>query len=244
MLGVGGGLIIVPALAFIFSLLGFDPAIIMPMALATSLATIVVTSISSIKAHQKKQAILWPVFFIISPAILMGAYFGGIFAAGLPSPVLQVVFGFYAILVALQLMTGKQPVEGSRQLNKWTHSVAGTLIGAISSIVGIGGGSMTVPYLLWGSVPMRNAVATSSAVGLPIALAGVAGYLSSSLFLKPLPIYSIGYVYLPAFFTVIITSYLMAPLGARLAHQLPVPTLKKIFALLMVVIGMKMLVSA
>lgn len=243
MLGVGGGLIIVPALAFIFNFLNFDANLIMPMALATSLATIIITSISSIRAHQKKQAILWKIFFLISPAILFGAFAGGVFAAQLPSHILQIVFGIYALLVALQLLSGKQPAEDSRQLGNGTHLLAGSLIGAISSIVGIGGGSMTVPYLLWGSVPLRNAVATSSAVGLPIAVAGVAGYLSSSLWIKPLPIYSVGYVYLPAFFTVILTSTMMAPLGARLAHTLPVATLKKIFALLMVVIGLKMLLS-
>ena len=243
MLGVGGGLIIVPALAFSFAYLGFDPSLIMPLALATSLATIIVTSISSIQAHQKKQAILWSLFKILSPSILIGAFMGGVFAAQLPSAQLQVIFGFYAILVAVQLITGKQPSEGSRQLSPFIHSIAGAFIGAISSVVGIGGGSMTVPYLLWSSINMRNAVATSSAIGLPIAIAGAAGYISSSYSLPGLPEYSVGYLYLPAFLGIIITSYLTAPVGAKLAHQLPITTLKKVFALLMLGIGLKMLLS-
>jgi len=241
MLGVGGGLIIVPALAFSFGYLGFEPALIMPLALATSLATIIVTSVSSIQAHQKKQAILWPLFKTLSPAILLGAFFGGLWAAQLPSAQLQIIFGIYAIIVAIQLISGRQPMDGSRHPSGLIHSLVGVFIGAISAVVGIGGGSMTVPYLLWASINMRNAVATSSAIGLPIAIAGAAGYLSSSFGLDTLPEYSFGYIYLPAFFSIIITSYLTAPLGARLAHQLPVNTLKKIFALLMLVIGLKML---
>lgn len=241
MLGVGGGLIIVPALAFSFSYLGFDPALIMPLALTTSLATIIITSVSSIQAHQKKQAILWSLFRLLSPAILLGAFIGGLWAAQLPSVQLQIIFGVYAILVALQLISGRQPLDASRKPSALTHSLVGVFIGAISALVGIGGGSMTVPYLLWSSINMRNAVATSSAIGLPIALAGAAGYLSSSVGLDSLPEYSLGYIYLPAFFGIVITSYLTAPLGARLAHQLPVITLKKIFALLMLTIGVKML---
>jgi len=241
MLGVGGGLIIVPVLAFSFSYLGFDPALIMPLALATSLATIIVTSVSSIQAHQKKQAILWSLFKTLSPAILLGAFIGGLWAAQLPSSQLQIIFGIYAILVALQLITGRQPVDGSRKPSKFIHSLVGLFIGSISAVVGIGGGSMTVPYLLWSSINMRNAVATSSAIGLPIAIAGAAGYVSSSFQLQHLPEYSLGYIYLPAFFGIVITSYLTAPLGARLAHQLPVKTLKKFFALLMLAIGLKML---
>jgi len=241
MLGVGGGLIIVPALAFSFAYLGFDPLLIMPLALATSLATIIITSISSIQAHQKKQAILWPLFKVLSPSILLGAFIGGIWASQLPSSQLQVIFGIYAILVAIQLIIGKQPADGSRRASALTHSLAGGFIGAISSVVGIGGGSMTVPYLLWSSINMRNAVATSSAIGLPIAIAGAAGYVSSSFGLDSLPEYSLGYIYLPAFIGIIITSYITAPLGARLTHQLPVQTLKKIFALLMLTIGLKML---
>lgn len=243
MLGVGGGLIIVPALAFSFSLLDFNHELIMPLALATSLATIIITSISSIRAHQKKQAILWPLFKRLSPTILIGAYLGGLIATYLPSEGLRIFFAVYAIMVAIQLFLGKQPGKGSSQYSATSTSFAGITIGSISSLVGIGGGSMTVPYLLWNGTHIRNAVATSSAIGLPIAIAGAIGYLSRSYQIDNLPAYSFGYIYLPAFFGIIFSSYLLAPVGARLAHQLPVNTLKKFFAVMMLVIGLKMLVS-
>ena len=243
MLGVGGGLIIVPALAFSFSLLGFNNDLIMPLALATSLATIIITSISSIQAHQKKQAILWPLFKKLSPTILVGAFLGGLIATYLPSDGLRIFFASYAILVAVQLYMGKQPAEGDNKYPTTSTTIAGIAIGSISSLVGIGGGSMTVPYLLWNGTHIRNAVATSSAIGLPIAIAGVVGYLSRSYQIDDLPAYSFGYIYLPAFVGIIISSYLLAPVGAKLAHQLPVNTLKKFFALMMLVIGLKMLFS-
>lgn len=215
----------------------------MPLALATSLATIIITSISSILAHQKRKAILWPLFKILTPAILLGAFFGGVFASRLPSNVLQVLFAIYAMLVSLQLFFGTQPAIGSKTTSTGLHLLSGLLIGGISSIVGIGGGSMTVPYLIWNSIPLRSAVATSSAIGLPIAIAGTAGYISSSYQLQSLPDSSLGFVYLPAFFSIIITSYLFAPAGAKLAHQLPLTTLKKFFAILMLIIGLKMLLT-
>jgi len=243
MLGVGGGLIIVPALAFSFSLLGFNNDLIMPLALATSLATIIITSISSIQAHQKKQAILWPLFKKLSPTTLVGAFLGGLIATYLPSDGLRIFFASYAILVAVQLYMGKQPAEGDNKYPTTSTTIAGIAIGSISSLVGIGGGSMTVPYLLWNGTHIRNAVATSSAIGLPIAIAGVVGYLSRSYQIDDLPAYSFGYIYLPAFVGIIISSYLLAPVGAKLAHQLPVNTLKKFFALMMLVIGLKMLFS-
>lgn len=243
MLGVGGGLIIVPALAFSFSLLGFNHDLIMPLALATSLATIIITSISSIRAHQKKQAILWPLFKRLSPTILIGAFLGGLMATYLPSDGLRIFFAAYAILVAIQLYLGKQPAEGSSHYSATSTTIAGIAIGSISSLVGIGGGSMTVPYLLWNGTSIRNAVATSSAIGLPIAIAGTIGYLSRSYQIDNLPANSLGYIYLPAFLGIIISSYLFAPVGAKLAHQLPVNTLKKFFAVMMLVIGLKMLFS-
>ena len=243
MLGVGGGLIIVPALAFSFSHLSFNQQQIMPLALATSLATIIITSISSIRAHQKKQAILWPLFKKLSPTILIGAFLGGLIATYLPSTGLRIFFATYATLVAIQLYLGKQPTEGRNNYSTASTAVAGITIGSISSIVGIGGGSMTVPYLLWNGTSIRNAVATSSAIGLPIAIAGVIGYLSRSYQLDHLPAYSLGYIYLPAFFGIIVSSSLLAPVGAKLAHQLPVDTLKKFFAVMMLIIGLKMFFS-
>jgi len=243
MLGVGGGLIIVPALAFSFSYLGFNPELIMPLALATSLATIIITSASSINAHQKRQAILWPLFKQLSPTILIGAFLGGLIATYLPSNGLRVFFAVYAILVAIQLYLGKQPAQGDNNYSTRSTMIAGISIGSISSLVGIGGGSMTVPYLLWNGTSIRNAVATSSAIGLPIAVAGAIGYLSRSYQIENLPVYSIGYIYLPAFFGIVFSSYFLAPVGAKLAHQLPVNTLKKFFAIMMLVIGLKMLFS-
>ena len=240
LLGVGGGLIIVPTLVGIFTLLDFDHGRIMHMALATSLATIVITSISSIHAHNKKAAVLWPVFINISPAILLGSFLGGYLATQMSTQILKPVFGLYAIVVAIQMFIGRQPQATQSIPGKLSLSIAGVLIGIISAIVGIGGGSMTVPYLTWNSISIHKAVATSAAVGLPIAVAGTAGYIFNS-YDRQLPDYSLGYVYVPAFLSIIITSSLFAPLGAKLAHALPVKSLKKVFAVIMLVIGMKML---
>ncbi len=243
LLGVGGGLVIVPALVWVFYGNGFDASVIVHLAVGTSLATIIVTSISSVRAHHRRGAVLWPQVALLSPGIVVGAWLGAAVADLLPTLWLQRVFGGFAILVSGQMVLGAK-VESHRMLpGRAGMAAAGAVIGTVSAIVGIGGGSMTVPFLSWCSVGMRNAVSTSAACGLPIALAGALGFLVAGWNETVLPRGSSGFIYWPALLGISVASFLLAPLGARLAHTLPVSTLKRVFALLLFVIGLKMLIG-
>ena len=220
LLGVGGGLIIVPVLFFIFSAQQLPAEHIMHMALATSLATIIITSISSARAHHKKHAVLWPIFFLLAPGICLGAWFGGMVASEIKTDVLKPGFGIFELLVALYLLWNHQSQQHAISLNKIKSAAGGLIIGGISAIVGIGGGTLTVPFLHWHNIPIRNAVATSAACGFPIAVSGAAAYIYAGWSINNLPEQTFGYVHLPAFSLIIITSFLFAPVGAKLAHHL------------------------
>lgn len=242
LLGVGGGLIIVPMLTFIFTAQGLPEGQILHLALGTSLASIMFTSISSLRAHHLRGAVDWLVVRRISFGIVVGTFGGSWVAAQLSSRVLKISFVIFIFYVALQMLLNIKP-KPHRQLPGGTAMFGvGGLIGAVSSLVGIGGGSMSVPFLLWCNVAMHRAIGTSAAIGFPIALAGAAGYVVNGLS-ATLPPYSLGFVYLPALLGVAAASIVTAPLGARLAHSLPVGGLKKIFALLLVGMGVKMLLS-
>lgn len=243
LLGVGGGLIIVPALAWIFHHQQVDDAIVMHLAIGTSLATIVVTSISSVRAHHRRGAVLWPIFWRLTPGIIVGAWLGAAIADALPSAVLSKVFAVFVLTVAAQMGFGAKPAP-HRELPGTTGMLtAGGVIGAVSAIVGIGGGSLTVPFLTWCNIAIRQAVATSSACGLPIALAGALGFVVTGLNAAGRPDWSLGYVYGPALVGITLTSMLSAPLGAKLAHTLPTEMLKKVFAAFLTLVGVKMLLG-
>lgn len=241
LLGVGGGLIIVPVLAFVFSQQSMSAAIIIHMAVGTSLASIVMTSISSVYAHHKHGAVILPVFVQLAPGIVVGAFIGAAVADVLPAELLKNIFGVFELLVATQMLLAAKPAAHRKLPGQVGMSLAGVLIGKVSAIVGIGGGTMTVPYLVWCNVPVHKAVATSSACGLPIAIAGAAGFIVMGWNETGLPTGSSGYVYWPAWLGIVAASVLFAPLGARLAHTLPVNTLKRVFALLLVFLGVRML---
>lgn len=241
LLGVGGGIIIVPVLYFVFTAQGLPQAHVMHMALATSLATIIITSISSVIAHQRKNAVLWPVVFRITPGICIGAWFGGIFASELTTGILKPAFGVFELLVALYMLSNYKPKAHITTINMPKILGGGLLIGSISSLAGIGGGTMTVPFLCWHNISIKNAVATSAAIGLPIATIGTAAYVYSSWSLADLPPWNIGYVHLTAFVFIIITSFMTAPVGAMLAHRLPDKSLKKVFAVFILLVSLKML---
>ncbi len=228
--GVGGGLIIVPALAAIFSYLGYNPSSIMHLAIGTSLATIIFTSISSIWAHNKRAAVLWPVVKKLAVGIMLGAIAAGLVADLIPSKALQWFFAFFELYVAFQMLLNIKP-DASRQLpgNAGMFG-AGTIIGSVSSFVGIGGGTLTTPFLMWCNIPIHKAIATSAACGLPIAVAGTIGFIISGWGEPTLPQHSLGYIHLPSLLGIISTSILFAPMGAKLAHRLSVKPLKRIFA--------------
>ncbi len=228
--GIGGGLIIVPALVAIFSYLGFDSAITMHLAIGTSLATIIFTSLSSVWAHHKKGAVLWAVFSKLALGIVVGAVTAGFIADAIPSKGLQWFFAIFELYVAIQMTLGFKP-DASRELPGNTAMLgAGAIIGTISSFVGIGGGTLTVPFLMWCNTSIHKAIATSAACGLPIAVAGTVGFIISGWGEATLPDYSLGYIHLPSLLGIVSTSVLFAPLGAKLAHRLPVALLKRVFA--------------
>ncbi len=243
LLGVGGGLVIVPALAWSFHLQGIADGVVMHLALGTSLATIVATSIASVRAHHRRGAVLWPVAGRLTPGIVLGALAGAAIADALPSATLKTVFAVFVLAMAAQMAFRFQP-GGQRGLPGMAGmGLTGAVIGTVSGLVGIGGGSLTVPFLSWCSVPIRTAVATSAACGLPIALAGALGYVVSGWSDPRLPGWSAGYVSGPAWLGIAAASMLTAPLGARLAHTLPTAALKKVFAGFLAVVGLKMLFS-
>jgi len=243
LLGVGGGLIIVPVLAWIFHHQHISDAVIMHLAIGTSLATIVVTSISSVRAHHRHGAVLWPVFWRLTPGIIVGAWVGAAIADALPSAVLSKVFAIFVLTVAAQMGFGAKPAPHRELPGTVGMTAVGGIIGTVSAIVGIGGGSLTVPFLTWCNTVIRQAVATSAACGLPIALAGAFGFVVTGLNAAGLPAWSLGYVYGPALLGITVTSTLSAPLGARLAHTLPTEMLKKVFAVFLAIIGARMLLN-
>lgn len=241
LLGVGGGLLIVPVLAWIFVEQGVDSSVIMPLAIGTSLMTIVFTSLSSVLAHHKRGAVLWFVFFQLLPGILIGAIIGSIIADFLPSKHLGWLFAIFELWVATQIVLSIKPKPQRNLPNRWGMGVAGMTIGSLSAILGIGGGTMTVPFLNWCNVNIQKAIATASACGLPIAFAATIGFVLTGLNHPNLPAYSTGYVNWSAGISIIISSVLFAPFGAWLAHRLPTKHLKRIFALLLFGLAIQML---
>lgn len=243
LLGIGGGLVIVPMLVFCFSLQQIDPMVTMHLALGTSMASIIFTSVSSFRAHHKRGAVEWPLVRRIVIGIFVGTFLGSCLAARMSTSFLKGFFVVFLYYVATQMLLDKKP-EPSRQLpGLFGTFVVGSIIGAFSSLVGIGGGTLSVPFMTWCNVAVHRAIGTSAAIGFPIAIAGTAGYLFNGWHAANLPLYSVGYIYLPALFGLVVTSVLTAPFGVRLAHSLPVGRLKKVFAILLFAVGTRMLVS-
>jgi uncharacterized membrane protein YfcA len=242
MLGIGGGLVMVPALTMIFAeQAGFPPNEVLHMALGTSMATILFTSLSSLRAHHRHDAVLWKVVVQITPGILLGTLFGTLFASKVSARPLAVFFTGFVCFVALQMILNLKP-KPSRQLPGTTGVFSvGLGIGSISALVAIGGGAFTVPFLTWCNVRVQKAIGTSAAVGFPIAVGGSLGYIYNGWGHANLPQWSLGFVHLPALAWLVPPSMLMAPLGARLAHRLPVATLKRIFACLLIALATRML---
>lgn len=240
LLGVGGGLVIVPMLVFCFAKQDINPDLIMHIALGTSLASIMFTSISSFVSHHRRGAVDWSIVKKIIPGILLGTFFGTIVASRLPTGFLKAFFCIFLYSVATQMIINKKP-EASREIpGRLGMFTTGGIIGVISSLVGIGGGSLSVPFMLWCNVAAHRAIGTSAAIGFPIAVAGAFGYIINNLNAADLPPYSLGYVYLPALGFIIFFSVMTAPLGARLAHALPVDKLKKLFAFFLYIVATKM----
>ncbi len=241
LLGVGGGLVIVPILAWVFAAGDMPAASVMHIAIGTSLATIVFTSLSSIRAHHRRGAVRWDLFRVLVPGILLGALLGAFLADLLPSDGLRKIFGIFALAVAAQMGLNLIPESRRGMPGRLFNGAVGGGIGLISAVVGVGGGTMTVPYLVWCNVAVRQAIATSAACGLPIAVAGSLGFLIAGWQeTREMPAV-VGYLHLPALLGVSLASVATAPLGAALAHRLPGVLLKRVFALLLVLLGIRML---
>lgn len=243
LLGIGGGLVIVPMLVFCFTWQGVPNELMMHLALGTSMASIMFTAVSSFWAHHKRGAVHWLVVRRIVLGIFVGTFLGTCVAARLSTGFLKGFFVVFLYYVAVQMLTGKKP-KASRQLpgNVGMFGV-GNVIGIVSSLVGIGGGTLSVPFMLWCNMTVHQAIGTSAAIGFPIAIAGTVGYVFNGWGAADLPQYSIGYVYLPALIGLVCTSILTAPLGVRLAHSLPVGRLKRVFAFLLLIVATRMLWS-
>lgn len=241
LLGVGGGAVIVPVLALLFAAQGFPDSHLMHAALGTSMATIIFTSISSMRAHHAHGAVLWPVVKAIAPGVVVGTVLGAQVAAAIATKPLALFFSAFTTYVAIQMILNVKP-KPSRQLPGAAGQLgAGGVIGFVSALVAIGGGSLSVPYMTWCNVKVHQAIGTSAAIGLPIALAGTLGYLIAGYGATGLPEGSFGFIYLPALAGTVAASMLVAPFGAKLAHRLPVATLKKIFAGVLIVLSANML---
>ncbi len=243
--GIGGGLVIVPALNFLFlSLIPVVPdAHRMHFAIGTSLAVIVVTAVSSLWAHDKRGAVDWAAFRRLVPGILVGGLAGAVFADAISHRLLEAIFGVLVVAISTYIVIGYRP-PASRDLPGFSGcGSAGFLIGSLSALAGIGGGIMTVPFLLWCARPMPTAVGTAAACTLPVAIGGVAGFMLMGAASTGPVAFSTGYVFWPAVAGISVTSVLLAPAGAALAHSLPVPRLKQAFAVLLAVVGIRMLIG-
>lgn len=241
LLGIGGGLLVVPALAFIYQHQHFNNRDIMQMAAGTSLAIMVITTSRSLLSHLHHKIEFWPVYSQLLPGVIVGTILGVSLAHFVHSNVLRIIFGIFVILVALKMFFLKS-VNAQRQLpRKSAMASIGAIIGGKSGLLGVGGGALTVPFLTYCNVPMRQAVVISIATGMTVAAIGAVGYAIVGHGVIGRPDWSTGYIYWPAWLGVAAGSVLFAPLGARLSHVMPVPLLKKLFGVLLVVIGVKML---
>ncbi|MEX1664608.1 sulfite exporter TauE/SafE family protein [Zhongshania arctica] len=235
--GVGGGLVIVPALVACFGFLAVAPEVAMQLAIGTSLATIVVTSLSSVRAHHQLNNIDWSCWRILAPGIAVGVVCGVATAALLPGQVLKLAFGVFSLIIAAYMAFGAVPIASRQLPKKLGLRSVGLVIGYFSAMFGIGGGSLTVPYLTWCNVRMQAAVATSAACGLPIAVVGSASNMVAGFGHQDLPAYSFGFIYLPAFVGIALLSVPCAKLGAHWAQRLSAKRLKQCFAMFLLVVG-------
>lgn len=251
--GIGGGMIIVPALIYIFKAQGVPEAMLTHVGIGTSLATIIVTSISSLRAHNSKGAVNWSIWKRMAPGLVIGSLIGAGVASIIHGNSLQAIIGVGAFLVGLKMLFMKNKSLGENDFSKLPSPVGqtglGGFIGIVSAIFGIGGGTLTVPILSYCGLKIQNAVGTSAACGLPIAGAGALGFLIFGQFVdasvkEALPYSVLGFVHIYAFICVSLTSFFTARIGAKLAHKLPAATLKKAFAVLLLIVGIRLVLDS
>ncbi len=241
LLGIGGSMLMVPVMTWVLARQGVPALYVVHAAIGTSLATICIASLSSIRAHHRRGAVRWPLVFALTPGILLGAYLGSLIATHLDSRVLGFVFAFFLAFSAMQMIANLKP-KAARQLPQTPGMVAaGGVIGTVSGLLGAGGGFISVPFMTWCNVPIHNAVATSAALGFPIAVAGTVGYVVNGWNTPGMPAWTVGFVYLPALLVIVLASVCLAPLGAKVAHSMNTSGLKRAFACLLLTLGAYML---
>ncbi len=241
MLGVGGGQVVVPGLLYIFHLKGFDPGVAVHMALGTSLAAIVITSISSAISHHRRGSVTWELVRKLVPGIVIGAVVGGLMSGLFSAQVLRIAFGVFLLIFSVQMAFSLRPSPQRSLPGAFGTTATAGLIGWTSAIVGVGGGSMVVPFLAWCNVNIKSAVGTASACGAPLAFAGMIGFLVAGWHQPDLPLYSAGYIYLPAWLGISVCSLAFTPLGALISHKLPVDALKRVFSVFLAIAGIRVL---
>lgn len=242
LLGIGGGMVLVPALIFSFEAQGVLPTVLTHLAVGTSLASIVLTSISSVRTHHAQGGVDVELFKRLAPGLVIGSLLGAQIAHALPARTLQIVIGIFAVWTGLKMFRGNKPIAADAPAPTATQlNAVGGVIGVASAIFGIGGGSLMVPYLVKQGVAMRRAVGTAAACGFPIAIAGMIGFIYSGWGLSELPAGSTGYIYWPALAGIALTSMVAAHGGAVMAHRLPAQQLKRAFAVLLVLVGARFL---
>ena len=233
LLGIGGGMVMVPFVTILLTARGMPDALTVKMAVATSLATICFTSLSSVRAHHRRGAVLWPVALVLAPGILVGSFLGAQAAAALPSRALGYLFAVFVAFSATQMILNRKPKPSRTLPGRTAMFGVGNGIGIVSSLVGAGGAFVSVPFMTWCNVPIHNAVATSSALGFPIALAGTVGYLVAGWNLPDMPPGALGYLYWPGLLVLSLASIVTAPLGARVAHSMDIAPLKRALAVVL-----------
>lgn len=243
LLGIGGGTMLVTLMVFTFTVQGFPTDRVVHLALGTSLTSIVFTSISSLRAHNRHGAVRWEIFRQATPGLVIGTLLGAFVADLMDSRYLAIFFVAFVYYSAAQMFRNSKPSPSRRLPGAAGMSVATTGIGVLSSLVGAGGGVLTIPLMVMCNVPLRQAIGTSAALGLPIALAGAVGYGGNGLAQEHLPPFSIGYIYIPALVGIVAGTFITVPAGARAAHTMPVGRLKRIFAVILFLLATKMLWS-
>lgn len=245
LLGIGGGVIIVPSLAYIFTYIGIPEKGIMHMAESTALAAIILTTLTAVMVQQRKKAIRWDIFRSLSIGIILGTIAGAAIASSLPNHTLKILFGVFISLVAMHMLLTKKSEFADEEKNPtFTHKViAGFLVGGISGMLGIGGGVFIVPILLRFGLSAHNAAATSSACALLLSIVGTLSYMVAGWNVTELPFGTTGYVYWPAVLAIGFTSVIFVPFGTKIAHLLSGKALLRLFAVFLLFVGLTMLLS-
>ncbi len=244
LLGIGGGLIMVPVLSFLFSAQGLPSDLILRLALGTSMAAIIFTSISSLLTHHMSRSVNWGIVKFIMPGVILGTFCGATLAHNLPGKYLSIFIIFFIYYTATKMVINSTPSTNRALPGKIGIFTVGGIIGGVSSLVAIGGGTLTVPFLTACNVRLQHAVGTSTAVGCTIAIVGTVGYISSGIIHSQiLPEYCLGYIYLPALAGIVAFSMVTATIGAKVTHIVKIKIIRKIFVILLYILGTKMLVS-